>query len=162
VSTITIGIEKYRELQAAAAERDRLRTEVLAPHAVDEHGGALMVRARELLDQVEFDNYSFLVRYGHGGVYLQAVFMEPDIVTGVPQLQHTRKWVLSPHMTNSEIVQTVFKLCLTSVEHRARESFKYRGKRIFGPHFDVDALCEIVSERRFDYRVAPVVEGETA
>jgi hypothetical protein len=84
--------------------------------------------------------------------YLQGRYMEADIVTGDETDQHTRKWRLSEHMTPSELVQTAFKCYLTSMEHRAREHFKYRGKRIFGPHFDVDALHEICRDENLDYR----------
>lgn len=49
-------------------------------------------------------------------------------------------------MTPSEFVQTVFKAFLTSYEHRARESFLFRGRRVFGPHFNVDKLWEIAQD----------------
>jgi hypothetical protein len=99
---------------------------------------------------VEFQHYTFVVSDGHGGVYLQAYYDEPDIITGRMERQHTRKWLLSPFMVKSEFIQTAFKLVMTSMEHRAREGFLYRGKRVFGPHFDVDALHSICGE--LDYR----------
>jgi hypothetical protein len=52
--------------------------------------------------------------------------------------------------TRSEIVQTCIKLVMTSMEHRAREGFTYRGKRVFGPHFDVDAIWQLCADKRFD------------
>ena len=107
----------------------------------------LILRAAVLLQRVEFQSYAFSVSEGHGGVYLKADYDEPDTYTGVVERQHTRKWLLSPHMTDSEIVQTAFKLCLTSMEHRARESFTYKGARIFGPHFDVEDLARLCVER---------------
>jgi hypothetical protein len=107
---------------------------------------------RELVDLCTFEGYAFNVSVGHGGIYLQATYVEADIVTGAPETQHTRKWLLSPMMTRSEIVQTCFKAVATSMEHRAREGFKYRGKRVFGPHFDVEALWQICADGRFDVR----------
>jgi hypothetical protein len=103
-----------------------------------------------LVALVEFEDYTFHVRAGHGGWYLQATYEEPDIITGTPETQSTRRWPLSPEMVKSEVVQTAFKCVMTSMEHRAREGFKYRGRRVFGPHFDVDALWEIAG--RLDYR----------
>jgi hypothetical protein len=103
----------------------------------------LVQRAQALLERVEFLDYAFDVRHGHGGVFLQASYTDPDTYTGEPSVQHTRKWLLSPRMTASEIVQTAFKLCLTSMEHRTREAFKFKGARIFGPHFDVEDLVVI-------------------
>jgi len=109
---------------------------------------------RKVVDLCRFETYTFTVRDGHGGIYLQATYVEPDIVTGRPEEQHTRKWLLSPSMTRSEIAQTAFKLVMTSMEHRAREGFMYRGKRVFGPHFDVEALWQVCADRRFDVRPA--------
>jgi hypothetical protein len=54
-----------------------------------------------------------------------------------------RKWLLSPHMTNSEIVTTAFKALLTAVEHELREKFTYKGQAIFDPHMDVDRLVAL-------------------
>lgn len=95
----------------------------------------------------EFPGYEFTVREGHGGVFLQAEYDDSDVYTGKVERQHTRKWLLSPAMTDSEIVQTIFKCAMTSYEHRCREAFKYKGARIFGPHFDVNDLVALCKER---------------
>ena len=58
-----------------------------------------------------------------------------------------RKWRLSPHMTDSEIVGTALKAVLTAEEHEARENFLYRGRPIFGPHLDVDQLWELAGRQ---------------
>lgn len=112
----------------------------------------------DLIHLCEFENYAFrlLDTSDAGHWYLQAVYLHPDIVTGLPERQYTRKWLISQHMTKSEIVQTAFKCCITSMEHRCREAFKYRGKRIFGPHFDVDALHRICADKEFDVREARI------
>ena len=51
-----------------------------------------------------------------------------------------RKWFLSHHMTESEVVQTALAAVLAFVEHEAREGFEWHGRKIFGPHFDVKQL----------------------
>lgn len=106
-----------------------------------------------VLGAVKFEHYAFNVFVSQGGAYyLQAMYPDKDIATGAVELQKTRKWLLSIHMTKSELVQTAFKCVLTSMEHRGLEGFTYRGKRVFGPHFDVDALWEICAQGRHDYR----------
>jgi len=84
--------------------------------------------------------YTFHVREAHGGIMLSATYIDPDVFSKKPEIQYTRQWRLSPDMTKSEVVQTVFKCCVTSAEHRTREAFLYRGRRVFGPHFNVDDL----------------------
>jgi hypothetical protein len=61
---------------------------------------------------------------------------------------HGRKWLISRFSTPSEIVQTCLKAVLTAIEHEAREKFLYRGEAIFGPHFNVDALLGVATEKR--------------
>lgn len=109
---------------------------------------AFIAQAEDWLAAVRFQNYAFTVREGHGGMFLQATYDEPDTYTGAVAKQYTRKWLLSPHMTESEVVQTAFKCCLTSMEHRCREDFKYHGARVFGPHFDVRDLLAVCRDGR--------------
>lgn len=98
---------------------------------------------RNALDEVSFQNYTFNLGFSGNRTWLQATFMAPDCHTGADALQYTRKWYISNEATKSEIVQTAFKLALTSVEHEAREAFTYRGQRIFGPHMSVDVLAKL-------------------
>ncbi len=77
-----------------------------------------------------------------------------DADTGLSGTQRSRKWRLSEHMTRSEVVQTALKAVLTAVEHEAREKFLYRGRAIFGPHFDVDELARLCDDGIPDIRGA--------
>lgn len=114
---------------------------------------ATLQRLRDVLLQCSFPGFTFFIDFVMGRFYLQGTYREADTVTGVEEQQFTRKWLISPHMTKSEIVQTAFKCILTSMEHRTREWFTYRGKAIFGPHFNVDALHQIAgSDASYDGR----------
>ncbi len=118
-----------------------------------------LVQANAILDQVAFPGYTFKVKgkFEPGqATYLQAVFFAPDNdQPGIAHPQHTRKWLLSAHMTRSELVQTAFKCVLTSIEHEAREQFTYQGHRIFGPHFNVDMLAVVCSMHKPETRKEP-------
>lgn len=92
-------------------------------------------------------DYTLGVFLREGHIYMQGSYIENDIITGKPEVQKTRKWLISENMTPSEIVQTAFKLCLTSMEHRCREGFTYKEARIFGPHYDVEDLVTLAKER---------------
>lgn len=107
------------------------------------------------LREVKFFDYQFSLVHRGAEVYLRALYEEPDIVTGKVEVQFTRKWRISAHMTKSEFLQTVFKCCLTSMEHRTREHFRYQGHAVYSPHYDVDALVELCKAKAFDYREAP-------
>jgi hypothetical protein len=104
-------------------------------------------RAREILGSVFYPSYTFNATVdGRGEMYLQGEYLEPDIYTGKLEVQNTRRWFISPEMTKSELVQTAFKLIMTSMEHRVREHFQYNGRLVFGPHFNVDNLWEIANQ----------------
>lgn len=63
-------------------------------------------------------------------------------------LQVCRTWVLNlATATKSDIVQTALRAALDAAEHEAREQFRFRGRKLYGPHFDPDALAEF-SRRR--------------
>jgi hypothetical protein len=108
--------------------------------------------AQRILQDIDYLDYSFEVKYDGDRMYLQAAYIEPDIHTKLPEKQTTRKWFLSPYMTKSEFVQTVLKCALTSAEHRVREHFLYKNERVFGPHFDVDDLVVLCKANRTDER----------
>jgi len=101
----------------------------------------------DILALVTYKTWSFFVGEDGERLYLQVTFVEEDFATGEQGTQRGRKWLLSPFMTKSEVVTTAFKACITAEEHEAREKFRYKGKMIFGPHIDVDALAETVGKK---------------
>lgn len=76
--------------------------------------------------------------------YLQVSFLASDSTNKntLPTQQRGRKWYLSPHMTDTELVRTAHKAIRAAVEHECDENFKYRGQAIFSPHTDVELLLE--------------------
>lgn len=111
---------------------------------VAEKAGVEIRQVHEILADVKYLDWTFFVGADGPRLYLQAAFdANGEHWTG-------RKWLLSPHMTRSEIVQTAFKAVMTAMEHEVRELFFYKSKAIFGPHYDVDALvtiCDCVDVR---------------
>lgn len=68
-------------------------------------------------------------------LYLQVQFTDDG------HLHKGRKWVLSQHMTDSEVVQTALLAVLVAEEHEAREHFEYMGQAIYGPHKSADDMA---------------------
>ena len=110
---------------------------------------------RDILASCSFHDWVFVVGSDRGSTpprpWLQLRF-DADDGKGTTRAWSSRKWFLSPHMTDSEVVQMALKAVLTAVEHEAREVFCYRGRPIFGPHFDVEQLWELCTEDRMDRR----------
>lgn len=105
--------------------------------------------ARELLSKVQYLNYEWEVRedYDGEGLLMRARYIDADIYTCKEELQHTAWTAVSVKSGLSRVVSGAMKLALTSAEHRCREAFLYKGRRIFGPHFHIDDLYELCKDR---------------
>jgi len=105
----------------------------------------------------------FSVHVGHDGDfdrrYFQIQCEREDVITGEWGTGYGGKAYLSPHMTDSELVQIIFGLYKAYWEHEARETFHWKGRRIFGPHISSEALWEVA--RRVDVRSARHVEDQS-
>lgn len=75
--------------------------------------------------------------------YFQVEADRVDAITGEPGVGRGGKAYLSPHAVRSELVQTAFGLFKAYEEHEAREWFRYNGRQVYGPHFDVTALWAV-------------------
>lgn len=84
-----------------------------------------------------------LVRDSAGREYMRWQWFTRCVKSGASVMISGRRWWLSPKMTESEIVQTALLAALTAEEHEARESFRYKDKRVFNPHISVPKLLEI-------------------
>jgi hypothetical protein len=94
-----------------------------------------------------------------GRYYFQIECFRRDVITGEMGYGYGGKAYLSPHMTDSELVQIAFGLFKGYWEHEARENFEWRGRRVFGPHMDVNAVWEVA--RKIDVRSAQHVEARS-
>jgi hypothetical protein len=99
-------------------------------------------RVHHIVSEVQFPGYSFAVEALGDHIYVQVYYNEPDVMSGVVEEQRGRKWLLPPGQTVGQIVQTCFKAILTSLEHRAREHFLWRGKPVLQPHLDLEKVWE--------------------
>lgn len=115
---------------------------------------------QHLLGQLKFHDWMLVVREVSpvpAGTPIEDVPADgfriyAHFTVGDSDMQTTRKWLVSAYATRSEIVQTVFKMVMTALEHEAREAFLYDGEAIFGPHFDIEALYDIAHRKRLDVR----------
>lgn len=94
----------------------------------------------DVLEKVEYPGMRFLIGRAGAASYLQVKFDTTDTATGEEAVHKGRKWLLSVHMTETEIVQTALKAILTIVEHEARERFLYCGEAVYDPHCKIEDL----------------------
>lgn len=104
----------------------------------------------QVVSEIDFPGYWFRVEFdrNHKSIVIRASYYETDTVTVRDSLQVTRDWILYSHeITVGALVGTCFKCVMTSMEHKTREWFTYKGKPIFNPHQDIDKLLEITEAR---------------
>lgn len=109
-----------------------------------------------ILAEVQYKDWTFVADYAPRAT---AMYLQPRFRAADGTEWSGRKWLISPHMTRSEVVQTALKAVLTAEEHEARELFTYRGRAIFGPHFDVEQLVELCDRGALDAREPAVTES---
>ncbi len=111
--------------------------------------GVLALHLRAILRAIQYKGWSFNTGNMGEGRYLQVSFWAGDNDDpSNPSLSHQtgRKWYISPHMTDGEIVQTAFLAIKIAEEHEMRELFLYKGQRVFGPHHDIDKLAAFAEQ----------------
>lgn len=85
-------------------------------------------------------------------MWLQWCFTAPDPINGGTFECKGRKWKLSQHMTDSEVVQTAFAAAKMALEHEAREEFSYMNRPVMRPHFDVYSLIDLCDKNAVSKR----------
>lgn len=76
--------------------------------------------------------------------YLRVAALEGTCnVTGKGLSWNGRKWRLSEHMTDGEVVATAFKALITALEHEARELFTFQGAAVYDSHVDIYKLVAL-------------------
>jgi hypothetical protein len=110
--------------------------------------------AQEVIDHLEFNIFEADIWVAcerdagdpEGRLFYQVHAMRPDTYTTEFGEGKGGKAYLSPHLIEDELVQLAWGLLQSYVMHEAREGFKYRSKRIYGPHLKVSRLMEIADD----------------
>jgi hypothetical protein len=115
----------------------------------------ILERLQRIVSEVELDmQIPCVVRIGRdegvydafgepaGKYFVQIQCFRRDVITGEEDWGYGGKEYISEHAVESEIIQTIFGLYVAYWTHEARETFRWRGRRVFGPHIKTEALWE--------------------
>lgn len=103
-------------------------------------------KVEAILANISYKDWTFYLGEKNGELFIQIRFMAPDMYSGTFMMQYCRKWQLSKWMVPTEIVRTCHKAVQAAVEHEADECFMYKGKRIFSPHIDTEAMLALAGK----------------
>lgn len=100
-----------------------------------------------VLSRISYPGYDIQIRWEDHQPYLRVECIEGVCnVTGRQLVWFGRKWRLSTHMTDGEVVQTAFMAVMAANEHETREKITYRGVSVFDPHYDIEKLAALRSQ----------------
>jgi hypothetical protein len=102
---------------------------------------------REIVSHIKFKDWKFRIDEKNGVPFMQIIFEGKCNITGVVETQYSRKWMLSYHMVNSEVVRTAYKAAEAAMLHEVEEAFTYKGARIYNPHMDLDEMVEFAKDK---------------
>lgn len=88
--------------------------------------------------RVEHDN-----EYENGRIFIQVTYDAPCTKTGEIKEWHGRKWYLSKHMTDDEVIKTTYCAFKAAVEHEIMEGFKLDNIILFNPHVNFEELLKV-------------------
>lgn len=72
--------------------------------------------------------------------FIQAMLWRQDADTKEWGWGHGSKYIVDPNMSVEELVKKFFVACRDYAEHEVREAFKWRGRRVLGPHVSLSDL----------------------
>lgn len=113
-----------------------------------------MTNFKAILDKINFPGYTF--ELGPNNEFVRVFYNEPDVATGVEETQFGRKWWLEPTDSEMGFIQTCFKALLTSLEHRARENFKYDGFPLMFPHRTLKEAIQQAKREKSNVNMPPI------
>lgn len=101
---------------------------------------------KEIVARCKFRDWDIRVEDEYRRPYLQLHWKAPnnDNIHGPIEAQVSRKWWLSYHMCENEIVRTAYMAVRAAVEHEMNEQFTFDDARIFDPHFDYTQLASLI------------------
>lgn len=107
----------------------------------------------DILSEVKYKDWQFVVDRKGDGFLIQVQFMGEDTDgSGKLELQKCRKWFVSQHSCDSEVVRSCFLAIRQAEEHELCERFHYKGHQVYNPHLDMTMMADFISKKPFQVR----------
>jgi len=108
-------------------------------------------KVKDLLSRITMDmlgnkTFTFFVekdKKGGDRIYIQLVYAAPCTKEDTNKSWKGRKWYLSEHMTENEIIFTAYTAYEMCLRHEMMETFKINGIILVNPHVDYKELLKV-------------------
>ena len=99
---------------------------------------------RAVVEQCTYPGFEWILVEQNGTLWFQLRCPDgEDTATGEAMDWKGRKWIISKHSTDTEIVQTVWAAVQRALLHEASELFRFKGQPIFDRHINVHMLADL-------------------
>lgn len=116
-------------------------------------------KIKSIVSHVKYKDWQFVVGKKGDGFLIQVQFMGEDTDgSGKLELQKCRKWFVSQHSCDSEVVRSCFLAIRQAEEHELCERFHYKGHQVYNPHLDMDRMADFICAKPFEVRTEPKKE----
>lgn len=95
---------------------------------------SLYVRTQKLLNRVDYPKGGFVYSFKGECMFIQHSQIVNCINSNKMESQRGRKFYISEHMTDGEILRTAFLAVKLFEEHEINETFLVDGERFLNPH----------------------------
>lgn len=95
----------------------------------------------DIVNRIVYKDWKFRLQDKGDGWLIQATFLAPDIHTGADETQYCRKFYISSHACDSEIIRTAYLAIQQAEAHEMNEQFKFDNVAIFDPHLNYKNLA---------------------
>lgn len=147
-------------IQCGGCDRAITAAATVAARQADQERVSAAAAHRAIVEQITYKpGWSIEVRRASAGYdYLVVAYDGTGAYGAEPWTG--RRWPLSPHMTETEVVNTPLKAVLAAEEHETREQFRYAGVDLYSPHHSVQDLLAARRTQTLGYDVrANAMEG---
>ncbi len=101
----------------------------------------------EIINQCTYKKWSYILHDDvNEGLWLQLKWIERDCKNNIETEQKSRKWKLSYHMCENELVRTYYKAVKCALEHELDEQFMFKNMPVFNPHINYSDIVKCISE----------------
>lgn len=98
----------------------------------------------DLVKKITYKDWTIKILVKDDGFLLQPIFNAPDQYSKQMEEQHCRKWYVSQHSCDSEIIRTCYLAIQQGEMHELSENFMFNGQRIYNPHLNLKRLADII------------------
>lgn len=107
-------------------------------------------RVGAIISNISYPDRTLVLTYRGDHFTVHVVYLEPDVDNPDqgPVLQESRRWLIEPDATPTDVVATCFAAIMRSFEHVVREHFCYDGIPVYSPHHTLSQLASITLRRK--------------